>query len=447
MAPRRRAPRSAPFPRSALAVLALTLGTAAHALAPPIVSIASPGPGRVVVTLEDGRDATGFNVYLDGEYRSTVRPSPGAGRFEIDGPAGTYCIVAFRIVSGSASYSRCSTSVRVEAAAPRTADARAAVSELRAVRYSRTAGEVMWKAPPGADGRVRYEIERDGETLGITAGRSRWEPSLAPGRAYAYRVTPIAGDGARGAGAFVELGAASGAISGAISGATGRATSGPAGRAGPVDAPRSAERGAPLLAAPGRARVVEGDAGGTSVELRLTRSDVDRGALRFSLVDDSGGASKDLSHAFDRSDLDGGGTLVRLNLTPRRRRGTADARRAPLPGACRGRRGGERGGARGGRRAGRGRRCLPADRAEQHGGLQPARLQARRARRARRAGRSGAPAQRAAEQPRRVRRALAVRRRKLQRLEPALHPRRGPVARAARAGGERQGRRLHRASG
>ena len=65
---------------------------------------------------------------------------------------------------------------------------------------------------------------------------------------------------------------------------------------------------------PGRARLVEGDPDGTAVELRLTRSDVDRGALRFSLLDDAGGASRDLSHAFDRADLDGGGTLVRLNL-------------------------------------------------------------------------------------------------------------------------------------
>ena len=105
MASRRPSARSSLLIRSALATLALLAGGAAHALSPPTVSIGSSAPGRVAVTLIDGVGASGYNVYLDGEYRTTVRPSPGTGRFEIDGPSGTYCIVAFRGAGADTEYS------------------------------------------------------------------------------------------------------------------------------------------------------------------------------------------------------------------------------------------------------------------------------------------------------------------------------------------------------
>ena len=291
--------------RAALA--ALLIGAApARALDPPRTALDSPSEGRVRVTLSGSGGADGYNVYRDGTYRTTVRPGAGAGAFEFDGPSGTYCIVAFRDSEGSAEYSTCGPSVRVDTggadvrARPANADGPGPVRELRAARYSDTAGELLWRAPAGAGAAVRYELSRDGRPLGIVGGRSRFESDLGAGRAYDYAVVALGADGRRGAPASVRLGAARGTTNGTVG-------------APPVSMRSDDGSGASPFAAPGRARLVEGDEA-ASVELRLTRTDIDRGALRLSLVDETPGASANLEHGFDRSDLDGGGTLVRLRL-------------------------------------------------------------------------------------------------------------------------------------
>ena len=292
-----RRPARTSFPCAALvALLTLACTAAAHALGPPGDSLDRPAPGRstaVPAGRPDARCPTG----LDGS-------GPYAGR--------GLCGARVRRGSGTD---------RAGPDAPDAPDAPGAVRGLRAVRYSDTTGEVLWEAPEGAPDALRYALRRDGESLGIVEGRSHFESGLDAGRAYAYEVAAIDPEGRRGASERVWLGAADGRADGRADERADEEAVGADVRGGVREdasdevrdgAPPEASDGPPF-AAPDRARLVEGG-GPTVVELHLARTDLDRDALRLSLVDESSGASRGLAHRFDRSGLDGGGTLVRLVL-------------------------------------------------------------------------------------------------------------------------------------
>ena len=79
----------------------------------------------------------------------------------------------------------------------------AAPTGLRAVVYSSTAGAIAWDraATPG----LRYEVLRDGTSLGVVDATSYVESGLARGQSYAYEVIAIDRQGRRSAASRVTL--------------------------------------------------------------------------------------------------------------------------------------------------------------------------------------------------------------------------------------------------
>lgn len=76
---------------------------------------------------------------------------------------------------------------------------------LRGDVYSSTAAELFWVRVPGRA--ISYEIMRDGELIGTTAGDSFHDPARTPGEVNTYTVTPIDEDGVRGLPASIILNA------------------------------------------------------------------------------------------------------------------------------------------------------------------------------------------------------------------------------------------------
>ncbi len=76
---------------------------------------------------------------------------------------------------------------------------------LRGVRYSSTAGEVLWNAATDNVIVVGYRIFRDGEFLGLKDARSLYESSLSPGRSYTYRISAVDRSGNEGPAVLVLI--------------------------------------------------------------------------------------------------------------------------------------------------------------------------------------------------------------------------------------------------
>lgn len=162
---------------------------------------------RVQVNLPADVRASGYNVYRDGVYVTTVRPPDEATSFSIDGTAGNYCVVVFLEVLDETRYSPCSRSVMVgpnglEAGPPGVPRA------LRARVYSRGVAELFWD-PAIDDGYiVAYRVVRNGTEVAYRHAGSYFTVKLDPTRLYRYRVTAIDNDGNEGAPARLELRAA-----------------------------------------------------------------------------------------------------------------------------------------------------------------------------------------------------------------------------------------------
>lgn len=97
-------------------------------------------------------------------------------------------------------------------ASPLLADNEApgAPRSLQAVRYSSTAGELLWNSASDNVIVVGYRIQRDDEQSGIKDARSLFEPALEPGRSYHYRINAIDRAGNEGPAMQVTLPAAIG---------------------------------------------------------------------------------------------------------------------------------------------------------------------------------------------------------------------------------------------
>ena len=192
------------FLTAALSLLALSTAAVAAPPDPPRVSIERTMADLVRVQIDGGVSASGYNLYRDGRYVTTVRPPNGANAFpaRIGTAGGEICVVAFEETPAGTDYSACSVSTRIEPADPERpggepAGPPSAPVNLRAVVYSRGTAELFWDAARDEGRVLGYRVSRDGEEIFATDGRSLFQPDLDPERAYRYEVVAIDDEGAR----------------------------------------------------------------------------------------------------------------------------------------------------------------------------------------------------------------------------------------------------------
>ncbi|ASJ76675.1 sialate O-acetylesterase [Granulosicoccus antarcticus] len=168
---------------------------------------------------------------------------------------------------------------------------------LRAVRYSPTAGEVLWNKATDNVIVVGYRVFRDGEFLGIKDARSLYEPSLAPGQSYTYRVSALDRSGNEGPAMMVVLSGKNGTtsqgepVSGGDTtgggttggGTTGGGTTGGGTTGGGTTGGGTDDGKLTLYSNRNRVTLIEGDAKGVSVGITLSRGTQKR-AVTLSLV-------------------------------------------------------------------------------------------------------------------------------------------------------------------
>ncbi len=174
----------------------------------PIAMISRAPDGRIDVNIDTypyyTGYYTGYDIYRDDRYFTTVRPAIGTRRFRIDGGAGEYCLVGFVEDGDTTRYSVCSDANTVGPGGPSTG-APSAPRALRGTIYSPGVAELFW-LPATDDGRiVGYRVTRDGIDLGTTDGTSYFEGNIEPTRTYRYRVSAIDDDGLEGTPARLEI--------------------------------------------------------------------------------------------------------------------------------------------------------------------------------------------------------------------------------------------------
>ncbi len=209
---------------------------------------------------------------------------------------------------------------------------------LSSVRYSSTAGEIIWAAASDNLAVVGYQVTRDGETLGVLDARSLYEPALIPNRAYTYLIRAVDRQGNEGAPLQVQMSAAIGETSQGMSpggadvgantgGNTGGSVDGGAdgsgtdaggsdsgGTDGGADDGGSTDDGTSdggkadvggiddgdliLYSNKRRLTLLEGDSSGASITLSVNRLRGEKRPVTLSLVGDSARETTELSHQF-----------------------------------------------------------------------------------------------------------------------------------------------------
>ncbi len=176
---------------------------------------------------------------------------------------------------------------------------------LRSVRYSSTAGEILWTAATDNVAVVGYLVTRDGESLGILDARSLFEPSLEPGQAYRYTVSAVDRQGNVGEPLHVSLSAVRGEQTigsssgeGGAGGETGGGGEEPGGTGGD-----SGNGDLILYSSLGRITLQEGDTSGVSIGLSLQRVRSDKRPVTLSLVARNERDLSELRHTFSTSTL------------------------------------------------------------------------------------------------------------------------------------------------
>jgi len=188
---------------------------------------------------------------------------------------------------------------------------------LRSVRYSSTAGEIIWTAASDNEAVVGYRVFRDGEFLGIKDARSLYEPELNPGQSYRYSVSAVDRQGNEGVALIVDI---SGVRGVSLSGASAGAQIGEE-----VDVPQQPDpenTGSPengglvLYSSRQRATLIEGDSSGVSIELSLQRSFAQKRPITLSLEADASREFNQLTHVFSSTTLapDQSGSVLSLRL-------------------------------------------------------------------------------------------------------------------------------------
>lgn len=188
---------------------------------------------------------------------------------------------------------------------------------LRSVRYSSTAGEIIWTAATDNNVVVGYKVFRDAQFLGVKDSRSLYEPDLVPGQSYAYTISAVDRQGNEGVALVVNLSGVQGvSLTGALSGA---------GSDEPMDEPAQPESnntGSPddggliLHSTLGRITLLEGDSSGISIGLSLQRTFVQKRAVTLSLEADSSRDLNELNPVFSTTTLapNQSGSVLRLKL-------------------------------------------------------------------------------------------------------------------------------------
>ena len=182
-------------------ILLFICTTTVYALSAPGIAVTAAGDGKVRITVLQGAEASGYNVYFNGSYLSTQRLEQGSDNFVFDGVPGAYCVASFASVDGVVDYSPCSASVTLQTTDP----APSAPGNFRATLYSSTVAELFWDASID-DGSVElYEITRDSQLVASVNGRSYFEPSLAANSGYNYSIVAVDNESNRSDAATLNL--------------------------------------------------------------------------------------------------------------------------------------------------------------------------------------------------------------------------------------------------
>lgn len=89
-----------------------------------------------------------------------------------------------------------------------------AAARLRALVYSATALELFWER--ASVPALRYEVQRDGETIGTTDGTSFFDDAVEPGRTHEYKVVTLDRSGAPASASRIRTGSAGGGAPSAL---------------------------------------------------------------------------------------------------------------------------------------------------------------------------------------------------------------------------------------
>ncbi|NND92386.1 MAG: hypothetical protein HKN42_16115 [Granulosicoccus sp.] len=211
-----------------------------------------------------------------------------------------------------------------------------APGSLQGIRYSSTAGEILWTAATDDTFVVGYRVVRNGQSLGLRDAQSVYEPALDPGQAYTYRVSAVDRHGNEGAALVVQIAAQRGirntgvpaadtgddgadASADASGGQTGGDSGGDQGSDQGSDTSAGSTGGVAdgnliLYRSKKRATLVEGDAEGVSISLSVHRLKADKRAVTLSLVADTERDMLGLRHVFSSKVLASGESRATLNL-------------------------------------------------------------------------------------------------------------------------------------
>ncbi|MFK7893616.1 MAG: sialate O-acetylesterase [Granulosicoccus sp.] len=183
-----------------------------------------------------------------------------------------------------------------------------APGDLVAVRYSATAGEVLWEPAQDNDFIVGYHVCRDGNDLGIKDARSFFITDLIPGQAYSFAVSAVDRSGNIGPELTVQLPAAKGSK---------QAQAGKSQSTSDARPSCGIMEGAMVLySSHNRITLVEGDTEGFSIRLSLDRGDTANQETTLWLESDAPGEMSGLRHVFSSEKLLAGqsGSVLTMHL-------------------------------------------------------------------------------------------------------------------------------------
>ena len=273
----------------------------------PSANVSRSGDGRILVALNDAVAVSGFNIYRDGRYFTTVRPPAGSTRFLVDGAGGDYCVVAFVSRAGRDEYSGCSATMRVAAGPP------APPRRVRASVYSPGVADVIWTPSLDHIAIAGYEVRRNGERIAFHKGRSQFESGLAPARVHDYEIVAVDRAGRRSQPARYRLAVGSnangqrsqaGVRSG--NGATTPVGEAPSNPVAPINASALS-----ITAGVGRPQLIEGDTQSLRVPIRVSRTTAS-GTVHLSLSGFTSADERLISHRFEPDRLGYGKTDATL---------------------------------------------------------------------------------------------------------------------------------------
>ncbi len=185
-------------------------------------------------------------------------------------------------------------------------------ASLRSVRYSSTAGEIIWTAATDDTVVVGYRVFRDDEFLGVKDARSLYEPNLEPAQSYTYTVSAIDRQGNEGAPLVVELSGTRGEkrdarVPGTVE---------PPPIPDPVPDPGVDNDGLILYSQLGRVTLLEGDSAGLSIGLSVQRKRSVKRAVTLSLKARTERDMRQLRHTFSTITLGANesGSVLTLHL-------------------------------------------------------------------------------------------------------------------------------------